>query len=319
MKHCFIINPASGKAKTKSGLEERIREACHALSCEYTVIYTLSVKDARRRILDFYLENSDEEIRFYACGGDGTLCETVRGVMALPDRENVSIGVVPVGTGNDFVRNFGQREKFLDIASQINGASVKIDLIKCNELYAINMINIGFDCNVVVKTNQVKSKKFMPSRLAYVCGLIMTLIKKPGVNMTLRTASGEERRELLLTTYANGKYCGGGFHSNPTAELCDGQIDTLFVNDISRLKFLSLVGKYKAGTHLSGKYDDILCCVKNKAYDITFDSPTPISVDGELFTVEEIHMECVPSALSVVIPEGVETVPVSAGAEMAAV
>ena len=316
MKYCFIINPASGKAKNKAELEGKIREVCDAAGVEYTVVFTESVGDARLRMLDFYEAHKDsgEEIRFYACGGDGTLCEAVGGVMALSDAENVSLGVIPVGTGNDFVRNFAPKELFHDIGAQINGQTVKIDLIKCNDMYAVNMINIGFDCNVVVKTNQVKRKKFGPSKLAYICGLVMTLIKKPGVSMTLTADGNEERRELLLTTFANGCFCGGGFHSNPLAELCDGHIDTLFVNDITRRKFLSLVGQYKKGTHLCGKYDDMLCCMKNKEYDIRFDSPTPISVDGEIVTVDSIHMECVPAALGFIVPEGVSA-PVSVPAE----
>lgn len=307
MKHCFIINPASGKANTKVELEAKIREACVAAGAEHTVIYTESIGDARLRILDFYEANKDssEEIRFYACGGDGTLCETVGGVMALPDTENVSLGVIPVGTGNDFVRNFSSKERFHDISAQLNGKTVKIDLIKCNDMYAVNMINIGFDCHVVVKTNQVKRKRFMPSKLAYICGLVMTLIKKPGVKMTLTVDGKEERLELLLSTYANGCFCGGGFHSNPTAKLCDGQIDTLLVNDVTRIKFLSLVGEYKKGTHLSGKYNDILRSVKNREYDIRFDEPTPVSIDGELVTVDSIHMECLPAALSFIVPDGV--------------
>jgi diacylglycerol kinase family enzyme len=173
--------------------------------------------------------------------------------------------VIPLGTGNDFTKAFTNPEYFKDIKHQILGKAERIDLMKYNNRYSINVINIGFDCEVVCKTVDLKKKKYIPSKMAYIAGLVITLVRKPGVRAAM-AKNGEEAqmRDYLLNTYANGCFCGGGFHSNPTAQLCDGQIDALFVKNISRLRFLSLVGKYKKGTHLSGKYDDILSCVKGK-------------------------------------------------------
>lgn len=305
MKHCFIINPASGKSVTKEGLENKIREECSKREADCCILTTTARGDVQKYIRRFYDENRGEDIRFYACGGDGTLCEAVNGIMALEDREKVSLGVIPVGTGNDFVRNFTPKELFFDIGAQIDATSQVIDLIRCNQFYALNMINIGFDCQVVVKTDQVKRKKFVSSKLAYIIGLVWTLIKKPGVNVKVQTPEGEQHKALLLTTFANGRFCGGGFNSNPHAELCDGQINALFVNNVSRMKFLSLVGCYKNGTHLEGKYDDIVCESKQTEYSLCFDVPTLISVDGELYDAgTEAHISCEPSAISFLMPAG---------------
>ena len=306
MKHCFIINPASGKVTTKDGLEGRIRESCDSNGAECFVYMTEERGDAQKYIASFCAEHEGDSIRFYACGGDGTLCEVVNGVMAIDNRENISVGVIPVGTGNDFVRNFSPKELFLDIDAQLSGTPVKIDLIRCNDFYAMNMINIGFDCQVVVKTAKIKRKKWIPSKMAYICGLVATLVKKPGVNVSIGADGAEaEKKELLLTTFANGEFCGGGFHSNPHAELCDGMINALLVNDIPRTKFLTLVGSYKSGTHLEGKYDDILGEVKKQCFTLTFDAPTEISVDGEIFTVDGgVDISCEKGALSFIVPKG---------------
>ena len=312
MKYCFIINPASGKTTTKEGLEEKIKDRCAMAEKECHILFTQKVGDAREYIPRFCKEHTDSEIRFFACGGDGTLCEAVNGVMALDesDRARVSLGVIPVGTGNDFVRNFEPKELFMDVEAQLEATPVKIDLIKCNDFYAVNMINIGFDCQVVCKTDEFKHKKFIPSKLAYICGLVVTLIKKPGVEMTV-SADGKpaESKKLLLTTFANGNFCGGGFHSNPNAELCDGKIDALFVKNVSRTKFLSLVGSYKKGTHLCGKYEDILSNFKATSYNIDFDRPTNISVDGEVLTVDNVQMSCLSGALSFLVPKGITNAP----------
>ncbi len=296
MRYCFIINPASGKSETKQGLEEKIKE----VFSDAEVFYTEQIGDATRIAEGFCRDGGSEELAVYSCGGDGTLCEVVNGIMRREDRERVHLGVLPVGTGNDFVRNFGTKEEFLDLEGQKNGESVKIDLIKANDFYSVNMINIGFDCQVVVKTARLK--KHVPSRLAYICGLVVTLFRKPGVCMRLHDDTSDTQRELLLCTFANGSFCGGGFNSNPHASLCDGRINALFVNNISRTRFVRLVGSYKKGTHLVPDNAEIVSESFSHTYEMSFDAPTEISVDGEIITADRLTLECAANALNVIVP-----------------
>ena len=305
MKYCFIINPASGKKETKDGLSQKIEERAIARGLDVCVMTTEKAGDAKEYVISFYNSNKGEDIRFYVCGGDGSLCEAVNGVMQLEDRSRVSLGVIPVGTGNDFVRNFTNGEDFFDIDAQLDAKRMEIDGLRCNDFYAVNMINIGFDCQVVVRTASFKRRKFVPSRLAYIFGLVVTLVKQPGVNIGVQSDDGETiKKQLLLTTFANGCFCGGGFHSNPEATLIDGKINALFVNNVSRRKFVSLVGQYKKGTHLAGQYSDILSSEKAGEYHLTFDEPTQISVDGEIVTVERADISCVSRGLGILIPCG---------------
>lgn len=305
MKYCFIINPASGKDSTKQGLENRIMESAAKAEADVTVMYTTQVGDMQKYIREFSAKNAGEEIRFYACGGDGTVCEAVNGVMSAEGRERLSLGIIPVGTGNDFVRNFDGKENFFDADAQINATAMKIDLIKCNDFYAANMINIGFDCQVVVKTAEFKRRRFVPSKLAYIFGLVATLVKKPGVSMKVSKDGGEpEHKELLLTTFANGSFCGGGFYSNPNASLTSGALNSLFVNDVTRIKFISLVGDYKKGTHLCEKFAKIIVEDNAFEYFLEFASPTNISVDGEIVTLESLRISCEKQALNILVPKG---------------
>ena len=305
MKYCFIINPASGKAETKTGLEERISASCEAAGVDYTILHTRSALDATKLIKEVYDADPTQELRFYACGGDGTVCEVVSGVMSLENRDRVSVGVVPVGTGNDFVKNFAPLELFLDMDAQVAASEEYIDVLKCNDIYAMNMINAGFDSEVVVKTAHFKRSRFIPSSLAYVCGLAVTLIRKPGVKMSVSIDGAEPvEKKLLLTTFANGCFCGGGFHSNPLASLVDGRVDTCFIKNVSRVRFLTMVGDYKKGTHIGGKFEKIVEHVKAKEYDIIFSKPTNVSVDGEIIKMERARISVVPKALRLLIPKG---------------
>lgn len=305
MKYCFIVNPAAGKSDGKAEFEGTINEICKKRGDDVTVLYTKKAGDACDYIPSFCEQNKGEDIRFFACGGDGTLCEAVNGVMRVPDRERVSLGVVPIGTGNDFVRSFENSEKFLDIEAQLDAIEANIDLIACNDIYAVNMVNIGFDCQVVVNMSDFKRKPFIPSKLAYICGLIVTLVKKPGTRFAISADGGESvDKSLLLATFANGSFCGGGFHSNPNASLCDGRINALFVNNISRTKFIGLVGSYKKGTHLDGSNADILSENKAHSYDFAFEQPVNISVDGEIIKVESLKLTCIPEAIKILVPKG---------------
>ncbi len=303
MKYYFIINPKSGKGKHTETLSESIRRECEGRGITYEIYYTKAIGDATSFVADICADSAKLPARFYACGGDGTLGEVVNAVACV---DGASVGVIPVGTGNDFVRNFEGRDLFFDISAQIDGTQTPVDLLKCNDIYSINMLNIGFDCEVVKKVVSIKKNPFIPSKLAYIASVVVTLIKKPGLRAKLSLNDGEPTDiSLLLTTFANGAFCGGGFHSNPKAALSDGLIDALYIQNVSRAKFIGLVGSYKKGTHLVPKNNDILKNEKiNKAH-FKFERTQSASIDGELFDFDELTIECIPAAASFILPVGV--------------
>ena len=308
MKYCFIVNPRAGKGAFVNELVADIRSTCNKAGVDYGVFMTYTLKDGKEYIEKTVAEY-DGEIVFFACGGDGTLCGTILSVMELDDetRKRVRVGVIPKGTGNDFVSNFESKELFCDIDAQIAGSEYDIDLLKCNELYSVNMINIGFDCHVVCKKEEIGKKKWVPRKLAYIFSLIATLVKKPTVTFERSINGSERKREnILLTTLANGAFCGGGFHSNPRASLTDGNIDCIVAQNMSRKRFLALVGDYKGGKHLKNKYSHLIQTYKCKTADLYFDAETPVSVDGEIIRVREIHISVASRALTLMLPRGVK-------------
>ena len=303
MKHYFIINPASGKGKSQIALEQQIKSVCDELGAEYEIYHTTAIGDAERFVRETAAAGGTN--RFYACGGDGTICEVVNGAAAFAGAE---VGVIPVGTGNDFVRNFTSSDKFFDIAAQINGSTQRLDLIKYNDRYMANMINIGFDCEVVRRVVSIKKNPLIPGKLAYIAGVVKTLIKKPGVSITVSVDGGEPcKKDLLLTCIANGEFCGGGFHSAPLSALNNGKMDVCFINNITRRQFISLVPSYKAGTYLGRKdvadFAEYITCSR---IDIEFSGLQYISVDGELEQYERLSLISLPGALRFCMPEGCE-------------
>lgn len=304
MRHIFLINPAAGGGKSVNTLTERIRKAGEARGERYHIHITTHVGDATEQVRALCAEASAEDpIRFYACGGDGTLSEVANGMADCPHAE---LGLIPCGTGNDFVRNFTENDLFFDIEAQMDGTAAPIDMLSLGDRLCINMINVGFDCEVVCKKDEYNRKPHFPHKLAYIVGVASTFFRMPGLRGRVRVDGGEETEiPMQLTTMANGCFCGGGFRSNPRATLQDGTIDVLQIDPVSRFTFLRLIGSYRAGTHLDGdKNANILRVYKAKRIDMYFDRDQHVCIDGEVATARELHLQIKPAALRFSLPRG---------------
>ncbi len=303
IKHVFILNPVAGKRAGKSDLQAQIEQVCQARSVDFEIHQTDAVGEATAYVRRTCERYPDTQLRFYACGGDGTLSEVVNGAYGYA---NAAVGVVPVGTGNDFARNFEGKQAFLDIDAQLDGQTHKVDLIRYNDRLCVNMINIGFDCEVVKLTAKLKKSKLLPASVGYIAGLVLTLIRKPGVKASISVdGAAPEQRRMLLTSVANGAWCGGGFHSSPLAHLQDGVLDMLMIKNVTRVRFLSLVGAYKSGSFVNDpKARRVIDYVKAQNVRYTFAGVKSICADGEIFDVTELEISAVKEALCLIVPKG---------------
>ena len=303
IKHVFLLNPAAGKGTMQADLHEQIERVCAQRDVEFEIYHTAASGDATAYVRGLCEQYPDTQLRFYACGGDGTLSETVNGAYGYA---NAAVGVIPVGTGNDFVRNFEGNDAFLDIGAQLDGEVQKFDLIGYNGNLCVNMINIGFDCEVVKLTARLKRIKLLPASMSYIAGLVLTLVRKPGVRAQVSLDGGEpEQRSMLLTSVANGSWCGGGFHSSPLALLDDGVLDVLLIKNVTRVRFLTLVKSYKQGSFVdSESARRIIDYFKAHTVRYTFKGTQSICVDGEVMDVEELEIGVVRDALCLIVPRG---------------
>ena len=293
MNTVFVINPKAGKGKNTDSLINEITRN----NAEYYI--TKSVGDAEVFVRNYCTQKGPA--RFIACGGDGTLNEVLNGTYGF----NAEIGVMPMGTGNDFCRNLDGN--FPDVASYITSPCRKVDVIRYTTCGAsklcANMINIGFDCNVADMTATIKKKTFLSGPLAYFVSIFVMLIRKKGAD--LKIEFDDEvfyDGPVLLTSIANGKFCGGGIMSNPIADISDGNMNVNVIYDVLVLKFISLLPYYMKGTHMNVKnIDKVIYNTNCKKIKITPNTKNfRICVDGEIQNADIIEFEILPLSVNFV-------------------
>jgi len=302
MKYSFIVNPKAGQGKGNDNLIEKIKMTAKEMGKEISVHVTAGVGDAT--VIANKLCEENEDTRIIVCGGDGTFNEVVNGCVDY----DVPIGIIPVGTGNDFIRNFGVVEDFLNIENQFNYEPTKLDVIKYsydnNVGYCTNVINIGFDGNVAILAGKLKTIPLIAGSFAYLSSIIFNLITKKGQN--LMVYSNEEKIHegpLLLCSVGNGKYCGGGICNSPRADLRDGLMDLEIVDNVSRRIFLKLLPSYIKGKILDmPEIGDKIrfkqtskITIKPKAREMEY------CIDGEPIKTGELVLEAISNKLNFLV------------------
>lgn len=244
---------------------------------------------------------SDPEAEIHVYGGDGSVFESINAIMTADCSKDIVMYIHPFGTGNDFVRNFSEDQ---------HDQAHTIDLIRFNEKYAANEVNIGFDCDVVCLTQKVKKLKIFKGSAAYMVSVLLSLLKPMGKKMSLTITDENGNTEdisakLLLCLVANGGYYGGGFHCAPRAELNDGLLEFLTVKKISRFKFLKFFLGYRKGEHIledgtvHHKYVKFLTYRRVKS--VAFHNIGNICADGEVFSFDELVLSVQEKAIRVCV------------------
>ena len=301
----FVLNPKSGRSKKQILMEQQIVDACAKRQLNYHIYYTTAHGDATNYVNDMVKKAPGERQRFICVGGDGTINEIANSV---PGNSDVEFGVIPNGSGNDFVRNFTNLDLFSSIDAQLDGERISLDLIKCNDDYCVNMVNIGFDCSVVIESDKFRRTNIISPGISYILGVLIGFFKKFGTKMKLVYDDGTVvEKKLTLTAIGNGKFCGGGFMSAPLASLTDGLFDICSIDKVSRLQFISLVGSYKAGSFLDNpNAKKVITYRKESHFKMEFDQEMPICIDGEITHAKTVDFSISPKSFNFVIPKGCE-------------
>lgn len=301
MKHIFLYNPAAGQGEIRASLEAAVAQR---ENCEFYV--TRGPRDATMYIQKRIAAEPDEKLCFVACGGDGTINEVASGVVG---HENACFTVYPCGSGNDFVKVFGGRERFLDLDALLAAEPAPIDILKVDDRWCINVFSFGFDTGVLKTMNNVKRKPLMGGKRAYYVGIVDALMKSMKTGCTI-TVDDEPffSGDILLCTFANAQYVGGSFKCAPRAKVDDGLIEVCLVKPISRLSFVKLIGTYTAGTHLEDpRMKDIV--KYTRARKLTVESAKgllPVSLDGEVIERKRFTVEVVPGGVNFALPKAKE-------------
>ncbi|MFA5638355.1 MAG: diacylglycerol kinase family protein [Anaerovoracaceae bacterium] len=314
MKYLFIINPVAGKGREPEDLIEKIKKTSQELKVECDVYVTEGYRDAEKYTAS-YLKGIEEgeTVRIISMGGDGTLNEVINGSVFFFESHNVQIGSMPLGSGNDFIRNF-KDGYFKNIARQLTGETEKVDIIayeyeragNIKKRYCANMLNIGFDCEVVVTMSTLKDKPFLRGSGLYLASVFITLARKNTIGLFIEldgidTYTGE----VLLAAVGNGCYCGGGIKAAPRASMTDGKLDVGVAINMPTPALLKLFPKYIKGTHLEDKqgkkvvtyYQAKEVKVSSKGEEIN------VCIDGEPEKFKEFAMRVEPLKMNFVVPK----------------
>ena len=298
MKHIFIVNPAAGKGQAATRIIPQIEAYFQAHPEIPFEIYVTKAKGDGRAYAESAAKTG-EPIRFYACGGDGTLYEVVNGAYKYP---NVSVGILPLGSGNDFARIFGGSDKLLDIGVQVHARTRKFDLIDAGGHVAINQCSMGLDAEVCAKQAYFKKLPGVGGEFAYTMSLFYCLFRR--LNSEFKIIVDDEKvveGKMLFALCANSRWYGGGYKGAPKAVPDDGKLDFILVRKtVGRLKLAGLVGKYKRGEHLSWDFTEF---VRGKKLQILSKNPAAVNVDGECEYVTESTFRILSAALDVIMPD----------------
>jgi len=299
--HLFIINPHAGKGKEQAVLPERIRAAAQELGVEAAVCIPAHAGDARKAIEEAAV--GGRPLRVYACGGDGTVKETVN---AAAPFENASVGIYPCGSGNDYVKSLPTDIALCrDLKALMKGTICRMDLVDVDGELCCNMTNIGFDALVAHRMRLFRRIPLVTGPLAYSLAVVAGVVSR--MSWTIKaTFDGNEEiaGPFMLCAAGVGRVCGGKYMALPTAKLNEGIMDVCMLRQVPRRRFPSLIGVYKAGRHLEDpRVAGIVTYRKCKSLKLSLDRPAARAVDGEIIKGTEFHLQIRPGALRLILPK----------------
>ena len=295
MSYHVIANPVAGKKDHTQKLKQQLEGLFQPDG--YELYVTQKPGDARETAAR--LASCGEEMRIYAVGGDGTLNEVAEGASPYA---NCAVGCLPSGSGNDFVKTFSIDKSLREHVEQlINGHEVLCDLIRINGRTCINSLSVGFDADICHMTRHLKKLPLLGGRLSYYFAVFICLLRRINSELEISVDGGEfVKNKYALAVAANGKYYGGSFCPAPKADPCDGKLDFLVVNKLSRLSILKFIGRYQKGTHTEIK--KLCTAYTGTRMVVQASKPFAMQYDGETLLGTRMECELSPYKIRFIIP-----------------
>ncbi|MBQ4336590.1 MAG: diacylglycerol kinase family lipid kinase [Lentisphaeria bacterium] len=297
MTHWFIINPAAGSRDRTRDYTEKIKAACESKGLSYRIEISAAPGDCRaiaRRAAE-----TGEEVRLYACGGDGTLNEVASGAAGF---SNAAVTVFSGGSGNDFVKLFDQPDAFRDLERLLDCEEAQFDLIRCNDDISLNICSVGLDARIGTDVSNYKRIPLLHGFRAYAVSTLINVFRGIAEHYVIEIDGERIDGRKTLICACNGRFYGGGFNPVPEADPTDGLLDVLIVEKVSLLQVAQVIGKYKNG--LYAQYPHLIRHVRTDRLRILCDKPSSINLDGELRTAQTVDISIAPEKLRFFYPKG---------------
>lgn len=295
MKHVFIINPAAGSRDRTKDYTAAIEAHCSGL--DYAIHISQAPGDCTR--LTREAAQTGEEVRIYACGGDGTLNEVAAGAAGY---DNAAITAFSGGSGNDFTKLFSDPDAFRDLSRLLDAQEVTFDMIRCNDDLALNICSVGLDARIGTDVANYKRLPLLSGFRAYVVSTVVNVIRGISEHYRVEIDGQVFDEDFTMICVCNGRFYGGGFNPVPEADPTDGLLDVLLVTKVSRMLVPKVIGKYK-----NGQYQQLPHLVRHFKTDnvrILCDKDTPINLDGELRIAREVTLSIADEKVRFFYPRG---------------
>lgn len=296
-KICFVVNPMAASGKAHDQIEWIWRSAQKRWDH-----VSLFLTNKEGRVSELSNGEEKEFDMIIACGGDGTIHRVIN---QFAD-SRVPFGVLPLGSGNDFVKSCHLPTKLSDHFDMwLDGTTRPLDLVKISgdaNGWAVNTIGLGLDGMANYYAHKVKALpgKFQPGKTRYTIGAILAALRSSAHSMTLKLDDTELSESLLMTTICNGKIEGGDFHLSPDSNLFDGRLELATLSHLPFLKLLFTLPKFKKGV------PENLPQYKIRPFrSLTIRSKAPLHVhaDGEHLgaTIRTLTLDVVPGKVDLAV------------------
>ena len=288
MYNAFILNPVAGNGyalETMAKAEEILREKNSAWRTYRTERPGHATELAR-------MLSGDPEVRaVIAVGGDGTAFETASGMAG----SGKPMGILPAGTGNDFIKSTGIPKDPMEALEMIlNGKAAPVDMGSLNAGCFLNVGGTGFDVTVLDNTEKFKGK--FRGLTPYLLGLLKAIFQYRPVHLKLTIDGEEEEGDYLICSVANGRYFGGGIPICPVADVHDGFLDLVQVGNVPRWKIPFYLPGLLFGKVLSFRYTRHRL-VKQV---LMAGDQLRVNADGEIFSMDRVRFSIRPRELMLI-------------------
>lgn len=292
-----IVNPAAGGGRSRKLLGPAL-DRLKAGGLDVQVAETRAAADATEIARAAYARGVRN---FIAVGGDGTSYEIVNGLFPQAlGGDRPTLGFLPLGTGNSFLRDFSDRGVEYALESLLAQRARPCDVMRLRHrtgvIHYINLLSMGFSADVAT----LRARRFSAwGELGYQAAIFLTLARFNRRPFPVRVDGSEsfDNRRCLFLTFNNSKFTGGTMMIAPNAEINDGLVEYVRWGPIGRLGLIrNLPGLYD-GSHIEHPLAE-----RHAAQRVEFnlDRPVDVMVDGEVLTLHCEELDVLPAALNVV-------------------
>ncbi|MGB5267707.1 MAG: diacylglycerol kinase family protein [Polyangiales bacterium] len=241
---------------------------------------------------------SDGRRRFLSVGGDGTAAEVVNGLMAAGAAGECELAMLPLGTGNSFLRDFGITDSPAAADAIVRGEITSIDVLRLTHedgvLHFINTMGTGF----VARAGELTNERFkFLGAAGYVAAVLVCVVRLEYEQNTLCYAGAIDEARTVLSSFSNSRYTGGSMQMAPDAQVNDGLLDVVRAGPLRRAALVSAFARIFSGTHT-----DLEQVWTQQVDRLEFVNPSlqAVLIDGDLYHLKPLAIDVLPSAIQLI-------------------